>query len=526
MKKGLFLTLVLSIALLSTSGFSFAPVLDPIPDVFIGDADDPGWWTTDVNMFRFSDAFAFDDYIQNDTQTTPSLLKWCFIEDPLTSGALEINAIIGLDPGSEDPHFPGVKDIRAGNPTATFRDIGASPHSLDAAVLAGSAIYPGTPLCDELITLWAAEPVQGKADSDTIAVKSTEGDIDHLAGAKRVGEFDFDTGQGWGAATFTGFSLPTSQGPDGRIGLQGPVDGNVFGFWQTGPTAITYEDKIFRARYFLQRGAGVAAADMPQIRLRWISNNFASTGDLTLSSTASNSNIPPESPAAAAEYHSYLYPICDTGGLGLTFDMLDFSPEAGLVNLDGVIVETIDRALLGAATAVKTYDADFGTWEFNLNFGGAFTAVSSAGSDADKIILTSTVAGGMDAGFAQSPANDMAYVATKLYRATFGVSRTAADPLVMPWIRCRAFSEDNQVSAAFNFLHGSPPGPGAAAQTPATTAGEVYWETPTLPGAPTTDDDGFRVAFDLLDFSATEGDAMRLEKLTVESFAIPPTTGP
>lgn len=526
MKKGLFITLVLSIALLTTSAFSFAPVLKQLPDVVIGDADEPGppdgFWTADINLFRFSDAFAFDDYIDNDEQTTPSVLKWCFVEDPLTSGALEVNGIISLDPRYEDPKAPGAKDLRAGNPTANFRDVGASPHSFDAAVQAGSDIYPGTPLVDELITLYVSESVENKSDSDTIIVKSVDGDIDHLAGATRVKDYTFDSGQGWTAATFTGYSLPTSSGPDGRIGLTGPAGGFNFGFWQTTDTAIPYEDKIFRARYFLSRGAGVAALNVPQVRLRWITPTFASTGDLTISSTGT-SNIPPEAPATK-EYASYLYPTYDTGGLGLTFDMLDFDgTEAGLVSLDRIIVETIERSLLGSATAVQSYDTNFNTWEFNVNFSGAFTGVTSTGSGTDRIALTSTVAGS-EAGFAQTPANAMLYTANKLYRATFDVSRTAAAAATQPWIRLRAFSEDNQISAAFNVMHGLDNG-GAAPQTPATGAFEIYWETPTLPGSPGTGEDGFRCAFDLLDFSAAEGDTMRLESLTVESFAIPANTG-
>jgi len=523
MKKGLFITLVLSIALLATSAFSFAPVLKQLPDVVIGDADDPGFWTADVNLFRFSDAFAFDDYIDNDEQTTPSILKWCFVEDPLTSGALEVNGIISLDPRYEDPAAPGAKDLRGVAATANFRDIGASPHSFDAAVLAGSDIYPGSPLVDELITLYVSETVENKSDSDTINVKSVDGDIDHLAGATRVEDYSFDSGQGWSPLGATGYSLPTSSGPDGQIGLTGPVGGLVFGFWQTGDSVITYEDKIFRARYFLSRGAIVAADDMPQVRLRWITPTFACTGDLTIGSNGSFSNIPPQLPAVQ-EYASYLYPTYDTGGLGLAFDMLDFSPEAGLVSLDKIIVETIDRSLLGTPTAVQSYDTNFNTWEFNLNFGGAFTAVSSTGSGTDRIALTSTVAGS-EAGFAQTPADATLYTAAKLYRATFDVSRTGAAANATPWIRLRAFSEDNQISAAFNILHGTDDG-GAAPQTPTTGAFEIYWETPILPGSPGTGEDGFRCAFDLLDFAPTEGDTMRLESLTVESFAIPANTGP
>jgi len=528
MKKGLLFTLVLSIALLASSAFSYAPVLNPLPDVVIGDADEPGFWTTDVNLFRFTDAFAFDDYIYNDTQTTPSQLRWVFIEDPLELGALEINDIVALDPGTEDPHNPpGGKDLRAADPMASFRDIHASPHSFDAAVLAGSPnVYPGDPKCDQFITFWVSESVQNKADSDTIYVKSIDGVVDTLSGGARFIDQDtFDTGSGdftW--APITGFTLPTSQSGGGTIGLEGPAAGSRFGFWQTPGTWIPYEaGQIFRCRYFLSRGSALTTPDnMPQIRMRMFANNLTGSASATLSSADSLTMVPPVTPATK-EYRTYFYPITDTGGIGAAFDMLDFSPtELGLVLLDRIVAEKIDRATLGAATAVKTFDTDLNTWEFNVNFGGAFGAVSSAGSSADHVVLTSTVAASQ-AGMAQSPANSMAYdlVTAHLYRAAFDVSRGAADPMLYPTVRLRAFSEDNQIAAETSIVHGNSPGAGSPAQTPAVSTFEVYWETPDIPASPTTNQDGFRAAFDLLDFSPTEGDAAYLEKLAVEYFAIP-----
>jgi hypothetical protein len=536
MKKGLLLTLVLSIALLASSAFSYAPVLKPMPDIVIGDADDAGW-TPDINLFRFSNAFAFDDYIANpynpadDSGTTPSLLKWCFIESVTEKNALEINGKPAVDPDlAEDPHNPdSAKELRAGNPTATFRDIHASPHSYDTAVLVDhSGVYPGAPLCDQFITFWTAEPVQQKADSTTIYVKSIDGAVDKLSGGFQfVRSWDFSSGQGWGAATFTGYSLPTAYGPTGgKIGLQGPGASptGVFGYWQTSDTAIAYEaGKIYRARYVISRNTGLAAAAVPQIRLRWIAHNFTGSSSLSIGSYGSNSNVPPELPASK-EYKSYHSPITDSGGFGVTFDMLDFADdESGLVLLDSVTVETMDKAALGTGTSVKEYDSNFSGWEFNVNFGGGFGDISTAGSDANHIALTSTVANGANAGFAQTPANDagLLYTANQLYRATFNVSRSGASATAFPGVRMRGFSEDSQATAEYTVVHGDTPGPGAPAQSPSATDFEVYWETPTLPASPGTGEDGLRAAFDMLDFSTTEGDTANLNKLTIERFAIP-----
>jgi hypothetical protein len=345
-------------------------------------------------------------------------------------------------------------------------------------------------------------------------------------GGQLVEEWTFDTGQGWTSAGVTGFTLPSYSGPSGGLlGMTGPGAGSIFGFWQTPNNVITYEpNMIFRARYALSRGSALTdPAAMPQIRLRWIANlTFAGSASYVISSIDPYSMVPPLTPATK-EIRSYFYPAVATD-LGITFDMIDFSAdESGQVLLDRVVVEKIDRSTLGAATAVKTFDADFNTWEFTTNFFGAFGAISSSGSNADHIVLTSTIANAANAGFAQSPVDAMTYdlVTPHLYRATFTMSRGDADATIFPNMRLRALNEDNQISTDYTILHDAAP-----AQTPATTAYEVYWETPDLPASPTTGQDGFRTAYDMLDFGATEGDSAYLERLDVEYFAIPPVSGP
>jgi len=524
MKKGLFLTLVLSIALIASSSFGYAPEIGNIPDVVIGNCDESGnFWTTDVKMFRFSDAFKFDDYVTDQDSTKSTDLKWCFVEQ--VPGYLAINDKLQLDIGSEDPYAPGGKELRAGNEYASFRDIMASPPSFDAAVQSGTEKYPGAPLCDQFVTFWVADQ-DDNADSKTIYVKSIDCAVDALsAGAEFIKTFNFDTGsETFTFSTSTGYSLPTSRQKAGAIGLQGPA-GTAFGFWQTPSTEIAYEaNRVFRARYSLMRDAAITNADdAPAIRLRWITNNFAGSQAYYINSIDPFDMTPPVDPATK-DYASYFYPATDTGGLGLTMDLFDFSNEEGTVWIDKIEVEKINRDFLNS-TAVKTYDSDFNTWEFSLNFSGAFGTISSAGSSADQIALTSTVAGS-EAGYAQCPANDMAYAATKqLYRAAFDLSRTGADAMAAPWVRLRAFNEDNQISTAYSVLHGDSPGPGAPAQSPGTTY-EVYWETPDLPASPTTGQDGFRISMDLLDFSDVEGDTMTLDKVVIEYNPIPPDVSP
>ena len=50
---------------------------------------------------------------------------------------------------------------------------------------------------------------------------------------------------------------------------------------------------------------------------------------------------------------------------------------------------------------------------------------------------------------------------------------------------------------------------------------DVYWETPVLPGSPTTGQDGFIVTIDLLDFSSAQGGTIYMDSVTVDYLAIP-----
>jgi hypothetical protein len=534
MKNALLLLIFISsISVQAFGAFIYAPILNPMPDIVIGDADEFGFWTTDVNLFRFPDAFLFDDYVANDEQTTPSLLRWCFVEDWGALNALEINDRLSVDPISEDPSNPPAgKELRSVDPWASFWDIYASPHSYDAIVQSGLGVYPGNPKCDQFVTFWVSESQQHKADSDTIYVKSIDGVIDKLSNNPPFIHVDtFDTGpEHWTFATVTGFSLPGSQSGSGTIGLQGPPAGNVFGFWQTPSDFTPYEGgQLFRARCSLSRAAFLTNADaMPTIRLRWTTKNFSGSAAYYINSIAPFNTVPPITPATK-EYCSYFYPPTDTGGLGVAFDMLDFSPdESGLVLLDQVAYEKTERDILGTAVLVKTFDSDFDTWEFSANFAGAFGAISTAGSSADRIALTSTVADAANAGFAQTPPNSLTYDLAQphLYRATFYVSRGGANAMTFPSVRLRALNEDNQISEEHNINHGNFPGLGSPPQDPANKAFEVYWETPDLPASPTSSQDGFRLAFDLLDFSDAEGDTAYLDRVDVEYFPIPPPPDP
>lgn len=129
----------------STSGaFAIAPALQSMPDVYIGDQEDN--IGTDNNLFVFTNAFQFDNYV-NDLDTTVSDLIWSFDEFSPAQNWFQINgkgpvllgdtAIIAEAIAGGPQHLnPGdAKNIRKGDLLvpgqtpgyASFRDIVLSP---------------------------------------------------------------------------------------------------------------------------------------------------------------------------------------------------------------------------------------------------------------------------------------------------------------------------------------------------------------------------------------------------------------
>jgi hypothetical protein len=104
----------------------------------------------------------------------------------------------------------------------------------------------------------------------------------------------------------------------------------------------------------------------------------------------------------------------------------------------------------------------------------------------------------------------------RLYRATYKLSISDnADRATMCSIRMRCQNEDNQMAQTMGLTNSAS---GAAMPTTSGTSYELYWETPTLPESPGTDEDGFFPTLDLLDFDPTLGGQVNLESLTIEHF--------
>jgi hypothetical protein len=116
MKRGLLTLTIVAIALLCSSVYAYAPVIGNIPDIIIGDMEDNGTscGLTDLNFFRFTDAFNFDEYVTAETgdpdagTTYPQIVRWSFLAT--NTGLLKINGIATLADASESIE-PGLKEL-------------------------------------------------------------------------------------------------------------------------------------------------------------------------------------------------------------------------------------------------------------------------------------------------------------------------------------------------------------------------------------------------------------------------------
>lgn len=142
MFKGLKRTLLVGAITLAGIGASFAnaPVLNELPDIKISDMEDNVG--TDNNFYVYTNAFRFDDYASDGTETPKDQLLWSFDEgDPATptSGWYAVNGkppvhVGTVAEGADNTPNPAAhaqplsaNELRNGNPYATFRDVVFTP---------------------------------------------------------------------------------------------------------------------------------------------------------------------------------------------------------------------------------------------------------------------------------------------------------------------------------------------------------------------------------------------------------------
>jgi hypothetical protein len=337
-----------------------------------------------------------------------------------------------------------------------------------------------------------------------------------------VKQYTFDSStEGWSflAPSDPRFSGATSAWSGGRLSITSANDATSRVELFSGPLDIPYvAGNVYRG-IFTVSSSQAAASMNPQLRMRWIQDQSLESASLVLNASGSYSNSLSTDPTTST-YGIYFAPIL-SGSLGVAFDMLDFSAaQYGTFYVDKIVVERF--ATPAAGTAVKTYtsSADFSNWQFITNISPYGPVTSGTGTG--TVTITSGMSDASNFGWWQSngSANELTYVADKLYRARYTM-RCASDPArnTMPQIRLRCQNEDGQMTQTME-LNGQGTGPGAM-PTVGGTDYDVYWETPALPGSPTAAEDGFIIVMDVLDFDAAKGGTIYLDSVAIDFLTIP-----
>ncbi len=275
---------------------------------------------------------------------------------------------------------------------------------------------------------------------------------------------------------------------------------------------------VYRAR-FLVSSSQATASQNPQFRMRWTHDQSLESATQVVNASVPYSNSLSADPTTST-YSCYFAPVV-SGNLGVAFDMLDFSAaQYGVHYVDEVTVERFPDPAAGAAVRTYASGGDFSNWGFVTNVG--FGPVTSGGAGTGTLTIASGTTSASNFGWGQSraTATERTYVANKLYRATYTL-RCASDAArnTMPQVRLRCQNEDSQMTQTME-LNSQGTGPGAMPTVGGTDYG-LYFETPTLPGSPTTGQDGFIVTLDLLDFSSAQGGTIYMDSVAVDYLTIP-----
>lgn len=349
MRKSLSLiATVLAFAVIGSAVFAYAPVIKPLPDVYIGDMED-NVGTADLNLFRFSDAFDLDTYVE-DGDTTIGELAWSF--DGLAPIDLEINGLTQLADPSD-----------AANAAALGKDI---RHPADAQFQPGNLvdflITDSDPASfNEVVTFFVSDGLF--VDSEQILVVANDGGYDYISASdpwalERSDDFE-GTNDGWGFIGLSGTTAPDFFAPAGssydgsKLGVTGFDTGtNRFSFW-FGPTVSYQASKLYKFAWSVSTSQA-NQDNVPTVRLRVNAASFANTMALG-SDGVTNPNAPT---ATAKTYNQYVMPVA-AEDLRPSFDVYDFNTaDAGNVYLEQLDVYTADVPATGwTADAVPAFSS-------------------------------------------------------------------------------------------------------------------------------------------------------------------------
>lgn len=410
MKKGLF-ALFAAVTLCASTTFALAPVVSQLPDIQIGDAEDNNV-STDNNFFVFTNAFKFDDKVNDPDSPDKSLLLWSFDEgdpaatqyftvnnlNPVHQGATQM-AQDGVDGGAAHQNPTG-KNVRLGNEWATFRDQVFSPGT---GPLTSGFPDPAVASHSKVVQFWVSDGAN-VTPSNQIVVSSVDNALDATSGGSdftvRITESCttntswYPTGHSHSSVMGGGVDYENILGSSGALRLRTYTAGTYtngevryrLGMWQAldAPDVLLYStigaDKVARAKFSIYAD-GQATSNknqIPAFTLR-LSTGYQVTSILEVTPhlnsmagfpgyEAKYMELAPSTNSSAPSVYrvdhdpietSYLTANADNVQLATRpcFAIMACDPQDnGYINMSECVTGTYPRALIpDSATPVKTY---------------------------------------------------------------------------------------------------------------------------------------------------------------------------
>ncbi len=550
MKRGLLLTLaIVAVMLACVSGHAYAPIIGPIPDVYIGDAEDNVGSTVDLNFFRFSDAFNFDDYVSfdpnDDVTSDPADVRWSFLNLDEATDPFTINGIGSIADPTESiqPELIG-KEITRWSPEATtlatFYDL------KDSDPAAANTMPWDDPLdpLDAVITIYASNG--SRANSRNIIVQAIDDDVDHLSlptALIPVKHYTSPATEGWARVYGTGtdgvfinaidgaFYIATHSSSGGQVSVAagtGSTDARSFaGGWQSPNTDMAYvANNVYLAKFKVST-TQTNTSNVPNCRLYIdfinAAGNFAAAGGnrvgkgpFAADSAGKTYNVYVQAPDAMS---------AEITNVRLKFEVIDFDPaEWGTNTLQDVDVYRFEAPALG--TPAKTYAPPFTGWTtlaFGSPFGNATSGSSTTGLWIETPAAVAPAPRTVDYALWQiaGASSGVAFEADKLYRSVWKLSvPTVAVEGTCARIRLIAQNQATNWSAEFV----ADPAAGYREMMPKVggTSYSLWQETlPVLYGGADVALNNMGFLFDVADGRADQSGRIFLEQVDLYFYDIP-----
>jgi hypothetical protein len=314
------------------------------------------------------------------------------------------------------------------------------------------------------------------------------------------------------------YALPGSSYADGMLNLLSTTNTNTFGFWTGLNELFIQGDTLYRAQCTVLTDV-TDQTQVPQLRIRFTTQNFQLSGMLNVESNAGAESAPTPSGQTYALYfcphNSGISSLVPT--MSVAFDLLNFNPydlATGSLHLQDITISRINLASLPAFTDIPASAASFtsGTdgWTFYsapLFFSEPNTENSGSGSLRLQAVDSMTFGGW------NSPT--IAVESNMAYRAKFRVSSDQGTPAQVPTFRMRLTTGDFQMGAILTITSA---GDGQASPTTTPKDYWVYFAPPASAVGP-----GMFASIDILNFDpgdSTTG-TIQLEEFSIEKASLP-----